>query len=50
MGEMPSGPAAMCGFTQFNSLVIAAVVIKMGGIQDRWRTVRGMVKDPIALI
>ena len=48
---MPSGPAAMCGFGNLiNSLVIAAVVIEMGGIQDRWHTVRGMVKDPIALI
>ena len=48
---MPSGPAAMCGFGNLiYSLVIAAVVIEMGGIQDRWRTVRGMVKDPIALI
>ena len=47
---MPLGPATMCGFRKFNSLVIAAVVIEMGGIQDRWHTVRGMVKDPIALI
>ena len=31
----------------YNSLTIPAVVIEMGGIH-RWRTVTGMVEDPIA--
>ena len=34
MGKRPSGPAALCGFRLSNSLVIPAVVIEMGGIDD----------------
>ena len=36
MGKIPSGPAAMCGFSLSNSLAIPAVGIEMGGIDNVW--------------
>ena len=50
MGKRPSGPAALCCFRLSYSLVILVVVIEMGGIKKKRRTVRGKVQDPIALI
>ena len=47
MGKRPSGPVALRGFRLSNSLVIPAVVILKWVARS---TVRGMVKDPIALI
>ena len=36
MGKIPSGPAAMCGFSLSNSLAILAVGIEMGGLDGVW--------------
>ena len=47
MREGPSGLVRV--WVVYNSLAIAKVVIEMGDIH-RWRTVRGMVENPIAQI